>query len=92
MSGICALHNLSTCLGQTEPLGVLGVDLGIVNLATDSDGEMFSGEACSELFVTATICGGTACRQLEPRTADGVCEGSAGQGAALSERHKPRHQ
>lgn len=27
-----------------EPLGVLGVDLGIVNLATDSDGEPFSGE------------------------------------------------
>lgn len=26
-----------------EPLGVLGVDLGIVNLATDSDGETFSG-------------------------------------------------
>jgi putative transposase len=27
-----------------EPLGVLGVDLGIVNLATDSDGATFSGE------------------------------------------------
>jgi putative transposase len=27
-----------------EPTGVLGVDLGIVNLATDSDGETFSGE------------------------------------------------
>lgn len=26
-----------------EPLGVLGVDLGIVNIATDSDGETFSG-------------------------------------------------
>ncbi len=26
-----------------EPTGVLGVDLGIVNLATDSDGETFSG-------------------------------------------------
>jgi putative transposase len=29
--------------GPDEPLGVLGVDLGIVNLATDSDGETFSG-------------------------------------------------
>lgn len=28
-----------------EPEGILGVDLGIVNLATDSDGETFSGEA-----------------------------------------------
>jgi putative transposase len=27
-----------------EPLGVLGVDLGIVNLATDSDGETFRGD------------------------------------------------
>jgi putative transposase len=26
-----------------EPLGVIGVDLGIVNLATDSDGEQYSG-------------------------------------------------
>jgi hypothetical protein len=26
-----------------EPLGVLGVDLGIVNLATDSDGDSYSG-------------------------------------------------
>jgi len=29
--------------GPDEPMGVLGVDLGIVNLATDSDGETFSG-------------------------------------------------
>ena len=29
--------------GPDDPLGVLGVDLGIVNLATDSDGETFSG-------------------------------------------------
>lgn len=28
-----------------EPEGVLGVDLGIVSLATDSDGESYSGEA-----------------------------------------------
>lgn len=28
-----------------KPVGVLGVDLGIVNLATDSDGVTFSGEA-----------------------------------------------
>jgi IS605 OrfB family transposase len=27
-----------------EPLGVLGIDLGIVNLATTSDGDTFSGE------------------------------------------------
>jgi putative transposase len=29
--------------GPTEPLGVIGVDLGIINLATDSDGETWSG-------------------------------------------------
>ena len=29
--------------GPDEPLGVLGVDLGIVTIATDSDGETFSG-------------------------------------------------
>ena len=28
-----------------EPQGTLGVDLGIVNIATDSTGETFSGEA-----------------------------------------------
>jgi putative transposase len=28
-----------------EPQGTLGVDLGIINLATDSEGETFSGEA-----------------------------------------------
>jgi len=28
-----------------EPEGILGIDLGIVNLATDSDGESYSGEA-----------------------------------------------
>lgn len=28
---------------KQEPVGVLGVDLGIVNLAVDSDGEVFSG-------------------------------------------------
>lgn len=28
-----------------EPEGILGVDLGIVNLATDSDGETYSGES-----------------------------------------------
>jgi putative transposase len=27
-----------------EPVGYLGVDLGILNLATDSDGEMYSGQ------------------------------------------------
>src|SRR5262249_1906016 len=29
---------------QTEPTDVLGVDLGIVNLAVDSDGEIHTGE------------------------------------------------
>lgn len=33
---------------EIEPEGVLGVDLGIVNLATTSDGETFSGEKCTE--------------------------------------------
>src|SRR5205085_9630930 len=28
-----------------EPQGTLGIDLGIINLATDSEGEIFSGEA-----------------------------------------------
>jgi IS605 OrfB family transposase len=28
-----------------EPQGTLGIDLGIINLATDSEGETFSGEA-----------------------------------------------
>jgi len=31
--------------GLIEPDGVLGVDLGIISLATDSDGESYSGEA-----------------------------------------------
>lgn len=29
---------------EYEPVGMLGVDLGIENIATDSDGEVFSGE------------------------------------------------
>ena len=32
-----------------EPTGFLGVDLGIVNLATDSDGETFSGEQVKQV-------------------------------------------
>lgn len=32
-----------------EPTGFLGVDLGIVNLATDSDGEQFSGERVKQV-------------------------------------------
>ena len=28
-----------------SPDGTLGIDLGIINLATDSEGESFSGEA-----------------------------------------------
>ncbi len=32
---------------QIAPEGVLGVDLGIVNLATTSDGDTFSGDACT---------------------------------------------
>jgi putative transposase len=31
--------------GPIEPEGFLGVDLGIVNIATDSDGDTYSGEA-----------------------------------------------
>jgi|SRR5271157_406297 len=31
--------------GPIEPKGFLGVDLGIVNIATDSDGDTYSGEA-----------------------------------------------
>lgn len=40
------LHITQTKLNPApdEPAGFLGVDLGIVNLATDSDGETFSGE------------------------------------------------
>jgi len=39
------LHITQTKADPTphEPIGVLGVDLGIVNLATDSDGEQYSG-------------------------------------------------
>ncbi len=32
---------------QIEPEGVIGVDLGIVNVATTSDGDTFSGEQCT---------------------------------------------
>lgn len=43
---------LATCEEETpEPInfeGVLGVDLGIVNLASDSDGENFSGQAIQD--------------------------------------------
>ncbi|GAA5261525.1 RNA-guided endonuclease InsQ/TnpB family protein [Methanocalculus sp. MC3] len=33
---------------QIEPEEILGVDLGIVNIATTSTGEIFSGETCTE--------------------------------------------
>lgn len=39
-------------LPDAEPIdsdGALGVDLGIVNLATTSDGKMFSGKKCTEV-------------------------------------------
>jgi hypothetical protein len=44
--GTFYLHITQTKLNPTpdEPTGFLGVDLGIVNLATESDGETFSGE------------------------------------------------
>lgn len=32
-----------------DPDGVIGVDMGIVNIATTSDGEVFSGKKCTEL-------------------------------------------
>ncbi|NJO82208.1 MAG: IS200/IS605 family element transposase accessory protein TnpB [Blastochloris sp.] len=32
-----------------EPTGVIGVDLGIVNLATDSDGETYSGQQVTQV-------------------------------------------
>ncbi len=32
-----------------EPTGTLGVDLGLINLATDSEGESFSGEAVEKV-------------------------------------------
>jgi putative transposase len=45
------LHITQTKLNPTpdEPTGFLGVDLGIVNLATDSDGETFSGEQVKQV-------------------------------------------
>ncbi len=43
--GQCYLHITQTRLNPTpdEPTGFLGVDLGIVNLAADSDGDTYSG-------------------------------------------------
>jgi len=32
-----------------DPDGVIGVDMGIVNIATTSDGEIFSGKKCTEV-------------------------------------------
>ncbi|MBP1909927.1 RNA-guided endonuclease InsQ/TnpB family protein [Methanolobus bombayensis] len=32
-----------------DPDGVMGVDMGIVNIATTSDGEVFSGKKCTEV-------------------------------------------
>ncbi|MDG6245033.1 MAG: transposase [Methanolobus sp.] len=32
-----------------DPNGVIGVDMGIVNIATTSDGEIFSGKKCTEI-------------------------------------------
>ncbi|TGC09639.1 transposase, partial [Methanolobus halotolerans] len=32
-----------------DPQGVIGVDMGIVNIATTSDGEIFSGKKCTEV-------------------------------------------
>lgn len=34
---------------QFEPKDIIGVDLGIVNIATTSDGKQFSGEKCTEV-------------------------------------------
>jgi transposase len=44
-SNVWYLHITQTKAVPTpdEPVGVIGVDLGIVNLATDSDGEQYSG-------------------------------------------------
>lgn len=32
-----------------DPDGVIGVDMGIINIATTSDGEIFSGEKCTDV-------------------------------------------
>ncbi len=32
-----------------DPNGVIGIDMGIVNIATTSDGEIFSGKKCTEV-------------------------------------------
>jgi putative transposase len=44
-AGVWYLHITQTKAdpAPAEPTGVLGVDLGLVNLATDSDGEQYSG-------------------------------------------------
>jgi IS605 OrfB family transposase len=39
---------------QIDPDGVLGIDLGIVNLATTSDGEIFSGKEVDKVRIKAT--------------------------------------
>jgi transposase len=73
-----------------EPIGYLGVDLGIVNLATDSDGETYSGAAIQRirerryqhrrrLQLASTRRSRWGLRQNATR-------------APLSKRHKPPHQ
>ena len=57
-----------------EPAGFLGVDMGIVNLATDSDGERYSGAAVERVRV----------RQLVLRTALQTC------GSRSARRHLQR--
>src|SRR5581483_4804286 len=44
-ANIWYLHITQTKADPTpdEPIGVIGVDLGLVNLATDSDGDQYSG-------------------------------------------------
>lgn len=34
---------------EIDPDGVIGVDMGIVNIATTSDGDMYSGDKCNEI-------------------------------------------
>jgi IS605 OrfB family transposase len=49
--GVWYLHITQTKASPTpdEPTGVVGVDLGIVNLASDSDGEQYSGEQVKQV-------------------------------------------
>ena len=43
---------------------VLGVDLGMINLATDSDGEMYSGAAAGSTHIVAATCNAKGLRPL----------------------------